>query len=419
MNMALLGALLLIPVIILLIIGVALFLPVLLGIALVVLLAYAMFQLLRWFFTRERKEKPKRTEEGGIRTAARSAVERIRQSRRAILDSRPVRSVRERTAQTRKVIADRGTSLKARTQRSIKIICDEGPKRFRETVQNARFSKPSGKKVAKRFREVIDKGKVRVERVRERFTRRVSDRSDREQRSEDQERDARKKNVGDRRDKRYAEEKESRGRRAGIEDASRDSRSESENGRNPKRSASSNTQDQDASASTSTDHKRMKGDRQEHRSSLMFFLSRRKRNAGGGDEDMQYALSSDAQNSRAGRRGGTEQPNPNDVRAGRGSDVAPMNTKETALADRTHGRSLRQRIVRWRSILMKKPMNNASAEMSSDCRDPKDRSPFRQSMRKSNRSERFSERDPLQNMRKIGWKTRKNLGDVYDKRSSR
>src|SRR3989338_11357198 len=60
MNTALLGALLMIPVIILVIIGVVLFLPILLGIIVVLFLAYGAYLGIKWLLTREREEKEER-----------------------------------------------------------------------------------------------------------------------------------------------------------------------------------------------------------------------------------------------------------------------------------------------------------------------------------------------------------------------
>ncbi|OGJ64052.1 hypothetical protein A3C37_01125 [Candidatus Peribacteria bacterium RIFCSPHIGHO2_02_FULL_53_20] len=171
MNMAMLGALFMIPVIILLIIGIVLFLPILLGIALVVLLVYAAYQAVRWFLTREREEKPERKGEGRTRKMIQDTIERMKSSSRSVLDSRPVRVFRERTkfvtVRTRKAIAETGKLFKERTKRTTQRIREGGFKRVQETMRRVRSSDPRNGNMRKSVGEVFRKSKERAVRVRE------------------------------------------------------------------------------------------------------------------------------------------------------------------------------------------------------------------------------------------------------------
>lgn len=287
-NTALLGALLMIPVIILLIIGIVLFLPVLLGIALLIFLVYAAYRAVRWFLTRERKEKPQRFEEGGVCKPVRRAVERISRSR-------PVHALRDVTVRTRRVIADTGRSLKERTKRTAKRMSDEGPKRFRETVRRIRSSKPSRKKISESVREVFRQGKERVTRAQESFREHIVDRSQREKHEPP--------------------------------------------------------------------------------------LSVR-------DDRMEKA---------------PDQSKKREWRA----DV---------YANRSQGFSMRERWSRWRSALIRMPAQSIADGKKDSRQDRSNHALSKRVSRKRTASDRSHAHDSLQNMRKIGWSTRKHLGEVYHHR---
>jgi hypothetical protein len=180
MNMAMIGALFMIPVFILLIIGIVLFLPILLGIALVIFLAYAVFQCIRWFLARERKEKSDRAQEGGVRMFVRSVAKRLKRSSCSVMDSPPVRTLRERTVsvtvRTRKAIVDTGKSLIERAKKETRGVREADSRSFREIMHKIRSSKPSDRKVIENIREVFRKSKERVVRVRDNARKRISDR---------------------------------------------------------------------------------------------------------------------------------------------------------------------------------------------------------------------------------------------------
>ena len=127
MNTALLGALLMIPVIILLIIGVVLFLPILLGIIVVLFLAYGAYLGLKWLLTRERAEKDERQEgKEGEERRLQKAFRNIREAFSSAWNSRPSRAVRERAKEAvitiRKTVKGTGGRLKTRVSERVREV---------------------------------------------------------------------------------------------------------------------------------------------------------------------------------------------------------------------------------------------------------------------------------------------------------
>ena len=138
MDTAFLGALLMVPLIIIVLIGIVLFLPVLLGIILVLFVAYGAYLGLKWLLTREREERNERKkgEEGkegqeGKEGRLQKAFRNIRKTFSNAWNSRPSRVLRERTkgatVTIRKAVKETGGRLKTKVSQRVNDVREKGP----------------------------------------------------------------------------------------------------------------------------------------------------------------------------------------------------------------------------------------------------------------------------------------------------
>lgn len=340
MNTAMLGALLMVPVIILLIIGIVLLLPVILGIILVIAIAFGAYVLLRKFLTRERSDSQRdEKEQGESRNIFASMFRGIRKTSRSVMDSRPGRALRSATrsatTRTRETLKSTGKSLRKRVSDTTKRVREKGPQRVRETMRKLRSSDPRDHTVSRSVREVFVKSKKRIAQARESLTKRSSQR------------------------------------------------------RTDKRS------DRDSVSFVVTDvHDEERGDVIVSRSQKSSTQNHRTNSSMEGAQ--KESAVSDRVNSASSQKSRRTVDN-----------IYSRNQKQEGRGKA----SLSERLLRWRGALKKKP-----GRIEPDGDDLQDRTASKRVAKKHAASERGHAHDPIQNMRKIGWNTRKHLGEVYHHR---
>lgn len=333
LNTALLGAVLMIPVIILVIVGIVVFLPVLLGIVLVIALAYGAYRAIRWFLASRPEGKTQSTdahEEGMARKALRSIRGFFKRCSDVLRHSSVTRAMRERagraTVSARRVMKETGRSLARSTRGTLMNVREQGRRRVREIARRLHPSsdeRSAKKHLGRHVGDVVAKSTKRV--------------------------------LSFRGGRRHAE----RARRGGsgvrfaVTDVEDDGRlSEKDSFRGTK------TTDSDAHGTRSRD----------------------------------------------------------ETRSGHAADM-----RSPPFHDETHGTkpaTLRERLQQWRKALRRKPQRQ-ERDFRDDTGERRDSASVLSKGKKNDSKERSQAQDPLNAMRTIGWSTRRDVQQMYHRRTSR